>query len=271
VQEEKCLIQFGRYMDDPNYYFDPTIYNNPQLRLTHSFTVSATAGIATGTAKITVMARLIEEGAKAYQGFLSARERVSYTSTTSGDKEIELPRDHRYRMLLLQALITTYTPQEVLTRHKLSIDGDKIIPFDMYTEDIKDMNIAMFGQASQRKELLGADDGTSLLDIYDIEEAMIRTTADDTLSIIKAIDAEKITQGLLEYSTPATPTLDTTARPCFVKAWGSAPYGCYAIPFGDIYNPEDWLDPTQYGDIRLYSTQAVAGACAVILQQLRLS
>lgn len=269
AQEESCVIYFGRFLFDPEYYFNPKLYNNPMLVLTHALSISATAGFATGTGKITVIGELMEEGFSGYKGFLSARERLSYTSTTSGDKDIELPRDGRYRMLLLKALITTYTPQEVLTRHRLSIDGDKYIPFDLYTEDIKDMNISRFGLVKQKKELLSADDGTALLDIYDIDDCTIRTTADDHLASIEAIDAEQIQNGLYDLTTPGTPALQTTAKVCFVTAYGSAPYAIYAVPFGDLYDQNDWLDSEKYGDVRLFSTQAVAGACSVILQQLR--
>ena len=271
VQEEKGIIYFGRWLNDAEYYFDPTLFNNPQLRLTHSLTISATAGFATGTGKVTVIGHLIEEGVKPYRGFLSARERISYTSATSGDKEIDLPTDNKYRLMLLQSLITTYRPDEALTKHKLSIDGDRYVPFDIYSEDLLDMNATQFGYAIQKKKLLSADDGTALLDLYDIVHANIYTTEDDHIATIEAIDAEKISHSLYDLTTPGTPALQTTAKAVYVSAYGAAPYACLCMPFGDLYTPEDWLDAPSYGSIRLFSTQAVAAACSVILQQLRLT
>jgi len=267
VQAEKMFINFGRFRDDPEFYLDPSKYNNLQLRLTHTLTISATVGFATGTGKVTVMARIIEEGAKAYKGFLSARERIAYTSGTSGDKEVELPTNRPYRLLMLQALLTTKNHEEVLSQHKLSIDTDSYVPINMYSEDITDLNRMQFGLAWQKKEMLRADDGASLLDLYNIQYASVYAMTDDELATVEAIDAESVQVSLLEYSTPATPTLQTTAHGVMCLAQGLQPYGCLCLPFGDMQNPEDWLRAEDYHDIRLFSTQAAAGACSVVVQQ----
>jgi len=79
---------------------------------------------------------VIEEGARAYKGFLVAKEKYSWTGATSGDELIDLPVDMPYRMLLVQALLTTYTPQECITKLKMECDGGKYIPFEDYVDKL---------------------------------------------------------------------------------------------------------------------------------------
>lgn len=269
VQEEQIIIPFGRYLDDLDFYLDPTKFRNPQLRITHALTISATAGFATGTGAITVMARLIEEGSRAQQGFLMAKEKYSWTSATSGDETIDLPRDFPYRLLLPQALLTTYTPQEVLTKHKLSIDGDRYIPINNYTEDIVDANQAQFGMFQQPKTVLTANAGTALLDLYDTRKGFFTIVPALHVAQITGIDAEQLTFGLDVLAATPTIALQTAAQNIGVAIEGLAPFGVLALPFGDLYDPATWLPAPTFGDIKLYSTQAAAGACAIILQQHR--
>ena len=268
VQQVSCMINFGRWLNDLNYYFDATRFNNPQLRITHALTISATVGFATGTGKLTVRARLIEEGVTGYKGFLSAKEVISYTSGTSGDREIDLPRNYPYRMMLLKALLTTYTHAEVLSKHKLSLDADAAVPFNDYTEDLAERNIEDFGYAEQVKEILSADNGTCLMDLYNIRRANVRTKTAQQLAFVETIDAEQLTLGVYDLNAGATIALQASAQIIEADVQGSEPYSLIAIPFGRLTEPTDWLKANHYGDIKLFSTQAAAGACSVILQQL---
>ena len=268
VQQATCLINFGRYLNDLNYYFDATRFNNPQLRITHALTISATAGFATGTGKLTVRARLIEEGTTGYKGFLSAKEVISYTSGTSGDREVDLPKNYPYRFMLLKALATTKTHEEVLSKHKLSLDADSVVPFNDYTEDLAERNIEDFGYAQQVKELFTAQAGTALLDIYNIKKAHGRTKTTLNFVSITGIDAEQLTLDVYVVVSGVSITSQATEQIVEVEAQGSEPYSLIAVPFGRPDEPNDWLKANHYGDIKLFSTQAAAGACSVILQQL---
>jgi hypothetical protein len=267
VQESKCVLHFGRVLDDPEFYIRPSDYNNLQLRLTHALTISATAGFATGTGKVTVMARIIDQGATVYKGFMMAKEKVSYTSGTSGDKEVDLPRDYPYRIMMLKALVTTVTHQEVLTQHKLSIDADAYIPFNMYSEDIDDMNRSKFGLAKEKKIVLATSADVRLCDLYNIEDGFIRCETTLVNTAIEAVDAEAVTIGATVVTVAPAITVDVTDRNHHITVYGTQPNSNLAIPFGRLDSPSDWLPAPEYGDIRLISTQAAAAACAVVLQQ----
>lgn len=269
-QEEKVVIHFGRYPDDMNYYLRPTDFRNPQIKLTHALTISATAGFATGTGRITVMGRVIEEGAGEYGGFMMSKERYSWTSAGSGDEEIELYRDYPYRLILLMALLSTYTPQEIISKIKMTCDADKYIPFELYTEDIVDYCKNTYGLTQMVKTILSADAGTALLDIYDIRKASLRPLATDQLPNLYGVDAEQITHDLYDMSSPATPAVQTTAKDLEVFAEGLSPFATVAMPLPRSEKAIDWFDPTKYGAVKLICTQATANAaCKVFTQQLR--
>jgi len=173
-------------------------------------------------------------------------------------------------MILIKALLSTNVPNEIIDKIKLSIDADKYIPIDNYTEDIIDNNEKQFGMAQQKKRLLEADDGTALLDIYDIDKAGIDARVDDHIATIEAVDAEQVSVGLYNMTTPGTPAFQTTAQDCDVWAKGNCPHAVVCIPFGDLNDPDSWFPAPDFGDIKLYLTQATANAaCAIILQQLR--
>jgi len=270
VQEEKVYIFFGRYPDDPLFYFDATKFASPILQCTHKLTIDASAGFQTGTGKITVMARLIEEGAEPYRGFLMAKERKTFISAASGDDETDLYRDYAYRMILVQALLSTNQPHEIISKAKLSIDADKYVPFDMYTEDIYDKNLADYGLVKQIKTLFTAHDGTALLDVYNIKSARLRPDVANHLGYISAVDAEKVTNELYDLSSPATPATQTTPKNCEVEVDGLSPHAMIALPLPIDLKAEEWFDPTDYGSVKLFLTQAMANATVkIITQQLR--
>lgn len=268
-QEESVTLHFGRFVGDQELWLDPTKHRNLQLRLTHAFEISATVGFATGTGKLTVTAKIIEEGALPNRGFLMTKNKYSFTSATSGDEVIDLPRDYPYRMLMVKSLKTLLRPDEVISKWKLSVDADKYIPFENYTEDIMDACESRLGLARMAKNVLRADDASALLDLYDIRDAHANPRADDHIVQVEALDAEKVTLGLYIFTGAPSLELQATAKNNLVRAEGLAPFACLAHWFGALNAEDTWFNAPSYGDVKLYLTQAAAGACSVVLQQHR--
>jgi len=270
VQKETFFILFGRFIGDPDYYFDPSKFDNPQLSLESALTISATAGFATGTGKLTIKLHLIDEGAAGQKGFISRQEKYSFTSASSGDELISLPVKDPYQYIGISAILTTKRPDEVISKVKLSFDDDKYVPVNTYTDDIMDKLKSVFGLAQQSKDLLTADDGSALLDLYDIKKAHIRTNEDDHIATIEAIDAEKVSNGLYDLTTPGTPALQGTAKVCPVDVDGLCPHGMVLLTFGDIRKDEGILPVSGYQKLELYLTQAAASAAVkLVLAQIR--
>ena len=271
VQEETLYIPFGRYLDDLEMYFNPARYKNPQLRISIALDVSATVGFATGTGKVTVMGRLIEEGAKSYLGYLMHKYVEEFTAGTSGDKKVEMYNDYPWRLLLVRALLTTTKHEANLSKWKLSCDADEEVPFEKYAEDIVDMNYEKFGLLRQAKTLKVVNDNTSLLDLFDIRNYNTLVLTDDLIVGLTAIDGEQITHTAYRGHDAAADVTgleaETTSRTLQVAVDGLAPNAILGYPFYYDDVPEEYFDAPGYGRVDLYLTQAAAAACAVILQQ----
>lgn len=271
VQEETLYIPFGRYLDDLDMYFNPARYKNPQLRIAIDLDISATVGFATGTGKVTVMGRLIEEGAKSYQGYLMHKYVEEFTSAASGDKKVEMYNDYPWRLLLVRALLTATKHDANLTRWKLSCDADEEVPFDKYTEDIVDMNYEKFGLLRQAKTLYVIDGNTSLLDLFDIRNHSVLIAPADTVMSATALAGEKVTHSVMRGHDAAADVTgleaETSAKTVQVAVDGLASNAVLAYPFYYEDKPEEYFDAPGYGRVDLYLTQAAAASCAVILQQ----
>ena len=270
IQKETCLILFGRFIGDPDYYFDPSKFDNPQLSLESALTISATAGFAAGTGKLTIKLHIIDEGARAQKGFITRQEKYSFTSAASGDELISLPTNYPYQYLGVSAVLSTYRPDEVISKIKLTFDDDKYIPISTYTDDIMDKLKSVFGLAQQKKHIFSANNGTALLDLYDIQKAHIRSNEASNIATIISVDAEKITNELYDMSTVGTPALQTAEKDLVVDVEGNTPHGLVLLTFGDIHSDDGILPVTGYSKLELYLTQAVANAAVkLLLAQIR--
>jgi len=270
TQKESALILFGRYLGDPDYYLDPTKFDNLQLQLVHNLTISATAGFATGTGKVSVFAHILEDGFGPVRGYMMSKEKKSWTTSSSGDEITKLPVDHPYKLLLIKALVSLSRFDEVITQVKLGVDEDSFIPFDLRGRHLAYFNEQWFGQLEQTKTILSADDGTVLMDLFDIKHANALCTADDHIATVESLDAEQVSLGLYDMTTPGTPALQSTAKGGVLQVRGGMLHSCLAYPFGNPNDPDTYLDVRDYGSVELTCTQGTASAAAaIVLQQLR--
>jgi len=211
VQKEHFIIPFGRFIGDPLLYLDPTRFSNPQLKLTHSLTISATAGFATGTGKITVIADVFAEKPPASAGFLMAKDIYDWTTAASGDETIDLPVDYPYRLLLIRAYESGVSISSSITKVKMSVDEDRFIPFDLYTDDLIYLNEQLFGWATIKQTLFRTDADTPETFIAVPREFIVNCRQDLDLASIDAITADQVTLQVLEFTT--TPTIAKPINP----------------------------------------------------------
>lgn len=257
---EEFIINFGRYPDDPEYYLDPKKYSNLQLKCTHSLTASATAGIATGKGKITIIARVIDVGAPPYKGFIMSKNVKSWTTAASGDVDIILARDYPYKALMVKDLLTTVKPDVSITNLKLSIDTDRIIPFDLRTIDILNDNLKDYGYGIQDAELLPDTTWSILGDLYRLVGVTVSEPGATAKAVPTIITAEKIV---------GTMTTGESGE-VRIKTIGAAPHSCMFYPFGKAADVGDYLVSKGLGELKLIATQGGASAAAsVVTQQLR--
>ena len=196
------------------------------------------------------------------------KEIYSYTAVDGAVETIDMPMDYTYRLLLLQALKTGYSPTSSLEKIKISCDADKFIPVDMDIDHLVFDNVRQFGPFIQglKKRVTGA--ATIYADLYHLVRASLEmgTTLHtaNVLSIAgEAISMEDVLQG-------ATDAVSTVEDLCTAFVNGYAPHSCILLPFGRMDVPEDWFDVKKYSDIDLKLTgESAAGTINVVLQQLR--
>ncbi|MBS3920023.1 MAG: hypothetical protein KG012_14185 [Deltaproteobacteria bacterium] len=269
VQTEQCTIHFGIGKNDPNRYFEPAQFKNPQLKITNTFTdADVTTWAATGHS-ISVIANIIEEGWGQNLGFFMTKEIYSHTAVDGAVETIDLPRDFPYRMIMIEALSTGSSPILTVEKIKMSCDADKYVPYDIDSRDLILENRAMFGILTQgvKKRLTGA--GTINADLFDMTNAFVAQGT--TLSVVglTTMAGEVITtEGLVGAA--GVNALDTVEVLFHAVAFGYSLHSALYLPFGRINEPEDWFNPDPYGDIKLKITgESAVGTVKTVIQQLR--
>jgi hypothetical protein len=269
VQCEQATIHFGIGKYDVEHYFEPAKFKNPQLRITNTLTTPGATSWAASGHYISVVANIIEEGAQPNKGFLMTKEIYSHTAVDGGIETIDFPRDYPFRLIMLEALKTAYSPILSVEKLKLTCDADKFIPYDIDSRDLILMNRAMFGALVQgaKKRLTGA--GTINMDLYDITKAMV--SQDTTLSVVGkiTISGEVVTTEVL-VGAAGVNALSAVEGVVYCEAFGYALHSALYLPFGRLTVPEDWFDASKYGDVKLKVTgESALGAIKTVLQQLR--
>jgi hypothetical protein len=257
---EEFIINFGRFRGDRECYLDTSRFRNAQLRLTHALTISATAGFATGTGALTVIAKLIEDGAPANRGFIMSKSFKSWTSLASGREDTELPLDYPYQSLMFKDLKTLIEPDVNITNLKLEVNSGRWTPFDLSTAIILADNMQRFPQFHQQLNFLNDTAVTWLSDLYARGEAHMGPIG----GTAKGGVSTKIAEQVVAYMT----TGDSSSL--FINVDAYAPHSCLYIPFGDGKEIEDFLPVQGASKLELQASQGAAGgACSIVANQLR--
>lgn len=269
--KEKFTIRFGRGPFDTRYMLDPSKFNNLQLKITYSFTVDD-SNWETNTQKLTVIAQTIEEGAPTPQGFFMTKEIYTWTTATSGDESIDLPRDYKYRMIVMRKAYDGERVDEAFTNIKLTCDTDRYVPVDIKGSHLAIENQERFGILRLTQKAMKKDAEVVYSPLADVKGASLVCATGYLCVYPISIDANKIT---LSMDIPPAASTDASAaestdREVDCTSFGLQPHHTLALPFGDIQEPDHWFDPAGYENIKLKLTQGgTAGTGQIIAQQLR--
>lgn len=260
VVREEAIINFGRFLGDREFYLDTTRWPNAQLNLTHALTISATAGFATGTGVLTVIARLIEDGAPPSRGFIQSKQIANWTSLASGRHDTDLPTDFPLVALQVHDLETLIEPDVDISNLKLSLDDDRFIPFDLSTTQLLEANIVMYGRAKQQLNFLNDTAVTWLSDLYGRGEAHMGPMG----GTAKGGVSTKIAEQIVAFMT----TGDSGSL--FINVEAFAPHSALYYRFADGVNPDDFLSFQGVGKAELQATEGgAAGADSIVVHQAR--
>lgn len=257
---------FGRDLMDPDYAFDPTKFRNPQLRITWNLAeinaVDAAAGFADGTARLTVIARCIEQAPYRPKAFFMTKEIYDWSTAAAGDEPIVLPTDYVYRMLMVRCykgpIATPKRNSQIITDLKMSCDQDAYVPFQYHTRELHWIMEEWFGEARV--------EGKYYIDAADWKPVFIEGNPCGHLDGLTANSCG--IQDIVGAQAQISGALANAQG--IISVQGSGYHSTWCIPFGSPNQPEEWFDPTVHKSIRLLATQGTAdGAASVVLQQVR--
>lgn len=257
---EEADIYFGRFPGDRDFYLDTSRFKNPQLSLASALTISATAGFASGSGYLSVILKLIEDGAPPCQGFIMSKEAENFTTVGSGTKTTDLDEQLDYQSLMFGALETLIEPDVDITNWKLSINNDGYVPFDLSALQILQENTRRLPAVRQRMEYLLDTAVTWLGDIYGRASCWTGPAGATSKAIATAQTAEV---SVVSMTTGAGPGSCINVR-------GYAPHSFLEYRFGDGVLVDDYLKMAGVNSLRLKATDAAAGgAYTVVTNQLR--
>ena len=267
---ERAVIDFRRYQGDRTFYLDTSRYQNPQLQFSHSFPISATAGFQSGNGKLTVIARVIDSGAEAQQGFVMAKELDSFASSSSGDHITDLPLDFPIAAVMVLDPVNGSAPDAFLSNFKLTADTDSFIPINEgYTDLIRRM-VTEYGKFEQTMVGLSGTSWTLNFDLYSGVDAWAAEDGGQISPFVSSVTANQVVAGIPAYypTGAAANTATTATTPTFI-ARGATPQGAVVYRFGDGVTPQDIFSPQGVGKLQLKLTNTATGATpkVVTIQQ----
>jgi len=256
-------INFGRYLWDPLFAFDPKKFTNPQLKIT----IDINAGGSDVTSGyLTVLAMIFDEKAITPEGFFMHKEVKDYTLSASSHEYTDLPVDYPYRKLFARILKYGTGTENCFGTLKLSEDNDKRIPFN---HSIAEILATMVGQTRPYREwIIGWGQATA--------QYMYCTPAYWPAISGSPWRSATLTTGLVFYGGDGGrfQTSQAAAGPnwqALVEGW--CPHGVVEIPFGIQNEPADWYNVSKLGSLTLdlLSASGVGSSdsCQIFLQQLR--
>ncbi len=251
-------INFGRYLWDKEYAFDPTKFVNPQLRLSVDYNAG---GNAPSSVYLTCWANLFDTPPVGLRGFFMSKEIKQYTMVDGTHDYTDLPLDYTIRNLYIQPFLRGTESVLCIENVKLSEDQDKAIPFN------DDATALLQSVADRYPEVVEAyiypvATGGSYLYIAPTNHVIGvggRWDASSTALSVNCYDGDG---GRLHVYGSASGNAQILVR-------GDLPHAVFELPFGRKDEPDEWYDTRGLGNLKLDITGNSAAVTHIFLQQVR--
>ena len=256
-------INFGRFLWDPLYSFNPKKFTNPQLKITIDVDGG---GMSVASGDLTVLAYLFDQKVVTPVGFFMHKEIKDYAMGAGTHEYTDLPTDFPYRKLFIRALKAGVGPDYCLSTIKLSEDFDRKIPFDLTIDEIL---MAIVGQTRPMRERI-ITHGHIAFRYYWCTPGYWPAFSFAGWTSSVTVNAGNVYEGDGGRFKLVSTTAGLNSQ---VLVEGFCPHNVVEIPFGVQDDPTDWFDASKLGNLRLDiksgSTMAASETCQVFLQQLR--
>ena len=258
-------LDFGRYLWDPVYAFDPKRFDNPQLKITWDEDACNTSAVVN---EFSVYGHAFGDEVTTPAAMLVNRQVKKYAMAASSHEYSDLPTDRPIRKIIIRGLSTDHDPITLLDMIKLSLDNDKEVPVNMKAAALDRIIATMYPTITERHTLDAAITAKTLYSAL---------TMDQTIEVNYDATAFVTAQSRFAAAT-------WTGAKCFLRASvdikgnnaiinGRMPGNCFPVDFGDPETPETWLQAQQHGSAvvdLLSSSDADSGdTVSLVVQQAR--
>ncbi len=243
-------INFGRWLWDEKYAFDPKRYTNPQLKLT----LDINAGGLTATSDtLRVLAASFDKKAISPVGFMSCVGVADKPLGASSHIYYDLPVDKALRRLFYRVQKAGTEPDQLAVNFRLGENGYKIIPFDLSTDAILSQIMAEYPRVFE--EYLYTI-GTTNRYLMVAPSSKVMAWAN---SWSESVAANNIS--LYDGDGGRLKTIASLNVNAQIGVRGVYPHCMFAIPFGDLKDDRDWYEMEGITKLQLDVTCA-SGAAA---------
>lgn len=249
----RCFIplDFGRFLFDPEFALDPSKFKNPQLRITHDYSLGA---CSPDGAYLRVIADLFDQKSANPQGFLQSREVFSFTPAEGSSEYVALPLDNEIRKLIIMNVNDNEEPDVQFEDIKIDEEDGKRIIFEGKTMDLIRAESTMFDRFTEY--LSGHLAATTANEFW--------LTACKDIQVGGLCDAN---DAILTFNWTGGRSRDfygSAATYFGAIVSGRCPHGAVPIFFGQQDDPNDWWDVKNVGKARVKITpRSVAGAVTI--------
>jgi len=264
-----ATLLFGRHLWDRDFALDLSRFSNPKLKVTWNLAairaVSATTAWATGTFKMTAVAKIMEQMAAPPSKFFMQKELDAWTSGTSGTRRIELPTDYVYRMLMLRTYVAGNDIDENISNLKLTCDTDKFVGLDRNVKQFDAEMARLFGNVVLWKRIHATSGDIVWVPQNKEPQVNLRPIAADVIPFYDWAWSGRFRLYLEDYASSAISS-DTEIHSTIE---GHALHATVPVPFGIPGEPDTWFNPTEYKKFEAVVTEAAAAACSIVGEQVR--
>lgn len=255
------VIDFGRWLWDPELAFMVEKFVNPQLKITFDEDVSDTSVTAN---ELEVWASIFDEKQVSPIGFLSALEHFSYTLGSDNSFEtIAMPEDHPYRQILVRAYLDAYEPWYSIDEARFDEGTLDRIPWDFtnleeYYRRMKAVTPAIRTNCQVNLTAAARNFYFPQTDYW--ANVVLMGVSADVAPYVNAASMRGGKAALISGS----------AGQMIGVASGYLPWHCYQFPMGIQHEIADWYNPAgKKPRLRLRaSTGATSSTGQVVIEEL---
>lgn len=231
-------LDFGRWLWDTEYAFDPKRFTNPQLLVTWDEDACNTAAEVN---RFSSYAHVFEPGVATPGAMLVNRRVKEYPMVGTSHEYTKLPVDRIMRKVLIRGYSEDHDPIALFDTIKLNLDGEKEVPINIKAEDLDRYLALVYPRIHEFYTLDAAITAKTLYSALS-KDQQVSISYDATVIAATATFAVATWTGA---KCALSASIDIKGNDMEVS--GRMPANCFPLDFGVPGDPATWFPANQYG------------------------